>query len=82
MVAMNTEVEEVLRRIEAWPVDARLAVARGVLATLAPASKCSPAEWRGLSSDDVVGLWSTGGDDPSDAECDRILVDELLRKQG
>jgi hypothetical protein len=45
--------------------------------TLAP-----PLGTKGPSAREVLGLWNPRGEPLDDAECRRILEDELLRKHG
>jgi hypothetical protein len=79
MVAANIEMEEVLRKVAAWPVALRLKFARRVLETLERAPDAE-RKTRGAPVEEVLGLLATGGAVPDDEECRRILEDELLKK--
>jgi len=79
MVAPNIEMEEVLRRVAAWPVAIRLSFARRVLETLEQVPDVE-RKTRGAPVEEVLGLLATGGPVPDDAECRRILEEELLKK--
>ena len=79
MVAPNVEMGEVLRRVAAWPVAIQLSFARRVLETLEQGPDVERIT-RGAPVEDVLGLLATGGAVPDDAECRRILEEELLKK--
>ena len=78
MVASNLEMEEVLRRVASWPATKRFSLARRLLETLEQTS--DERETVGYPSKDVLEMLATGRPAPDDAECRRILEDELARK--
>lgn len=82
MVALSTEVEEVVAQIRSWPAETRIALARRMLETLDAGSSTSPPGFKGPPAQQVLGLWNPGGTGPSDEECDNILADELRRKHA
>ncbi len=79
MVAPNVEMEELLRRVAAWPIPIQLSFARRVLETLEHGRNVE-RQIRGAPVEDVLGLLATGGPVPDDEECRRILEEELLKK--
>lgn len=82
MVALSSEVEEVVEQVRSWPVETRIALARRVLETLDAGSITSPPGVKGPPAQQVLGLWNPGGTALSDEECDNILADELRRKHA
>ena len=82
MVASNVEFEEILRRVSTWPTDARMHLARQIIQTaeVPPTEPVTESKTRGYSSQEVRGMLATGNPPPDDAECRRILEDELIRK--
>lgn len=82
MVALSSEVDEVVEQIKLWPAETRIALARRVLEMLDGGSSTSPAGFKGPPAQRVLGLWNPGGTAPNDDECDHILADELRRKHA
>ena len=82
MVALSSEVEEVVEQIRLWPAETRIVLARRVLETLDTGSTISNAGFKGPPAEQVLGLWNPSGTAPTDEECDRILADELRRKHA
>lgn len=82
MVALSTEVEEVVEQVRTWPAETRITLARRVLETLDSRASPSTTGIKGPPAQRVLGLWNPGGAAPTDEECDQILADELLRKRA
>lgn len=82
MVELSPEVESVLKQVKTWPAESRWALAQRVLETLDMDSATASGVRKGSPSEQIIGLWSTGGEAPSDEECDQILADELRRKHA
>ena len=82
MVALSSEVEDVVDQIKSWPAQSRIALARRVLETLDVGSSDSPTEFKGPPAQQVLGLWNPSGAAPTDEECDAILAGELRRKHA
>ena len=82
MVALSSEVEDVVDQIKSWPAQTRIALAHRVLETLDVSSTDSRTELKGPPAQQVLGLWHPSGTAPTDEECDAILADELLRKHA
>ena len=82
MVALSREVEDFLQQVQSWPAENRLALVRRVLETLEVKSTTASGVLKGPSSQQVLGLWNSGGTAPTDEECDQILAEELLRKHA
>ena len=82
MVASNVEFEEILRRVATWPTDARLRLACQIIQTAeaAPTEPVTESKTRGYSSQEMRGMLATDNPPPDDAECRKILEDELIRK--
>ncbi len=79
MVAPNVEMEEVLRRVATWPAALQLSFARRILEALEHGREIK-GQTRGAPVEDLLGLLATSGPVPDDAECRRILEEELLKK--
>ncbi len=82
MVALSPEVESVLQQVKTWPAESRWALAQRVLETLEVGSAPSSEVRKGSPLEQVIGLWSSGSEAPSDEECHQILADELRRKHA
>lgn len=82
MVALNAELEALVQQVKLWPVETRIALARRVLETLEPTTDASRPSPKGPPARQVLGLWNPGGEALTDEECERILVEELLRKHS
>ena len=82
MVALSLEMEEVLQQVKSWPTEIRIALIRRVLDTLSPGLQTPSPGSRGPSAQQVLGLWDVGDDAPTDAECEQILAEELVRKHA
>jgi hypothetical protein len=80
MVALNLEFEEVLRQVRSWPAAARRDLAQRLLESLENSAEADRGERRGYPSREVLGLLSSSAGRPDDAECRRILEEELIRK--
>ena len=76
----SRDISDVLERIRAWTPGMRIVLARKVLETLESASISEPP--RNMALSDVVGLLQTATPPPDDAECDRIVEQERVRKYG
>ena len=75
----QTEMASVLSRVESWPVEDRVALARKIMESVHPKS---PRRSRGRSADEVIQSLNIPQPAPSDFECQQILEEELLRKYG
>ncbi len=73
------EMSNVLRQVADWSEQDRVVLARSILATVSPSATRST---RGYSADEVIALLKMPQPAPNDAECRRIVEDELLRKHG
>jgi hypothetical protein len=82
MVALNSEMEDVLKKVSSWPVDARLRLARRVLESLEQEPDEMAEAFRGDPVESVLGILSNGNPPPDDAECQRILEEERVRRFG
>lgn len=72
----TTEVQEIVDRVRSWPADARIGLAEEILATVPERRRTRPTG----SLRNLLGLLRGAGSAPNDAECRRILEDELLRR--
>lgn len=79
IVIATAEMTNVLMQVADWPEQDRIVLARTILATVEPAS--SPV-MRGYSAEEVIALLKMPQPASNDAECRRILEDQLLRKHG
>jgi hypothetical protein len=80
MVAIaNEEMRVVLSQVSSWPVSDRIMLARKILETVETAP---PRATRGYSAEEVISLLAMPQPAPDDAECRRILAEELVRKHG
>jgi hypothetical protein len=80
MVAIaNEQMRVVLSQVSSWPVSDRIMLARKILETVEMAP---PRATRGYSAEEVISLLAMPQPAPDDAECERILAEELLRKHG
>ncbi|GEM_PF-6606766 len=70
------DIVEILNRIEGWPRPKRVFLAQRILEV----SDKDNSTTRGVSADQAMGLLKTAGVPPSDAECQKMLEDELLEK--
>ena len=75
----EVEMSNVLRQVADWPEQDRVVLARTILATVRPSATRAT---RGYSAEEVIALLKMPQPASSDAECRRILEDELLRKHG
>jgi hypothetical protein len=82
MVALNSEFEEVLRRVCSWPATARRDLAHRLLESLEKPTDAQGGKRRGHASHEVLGLLTTSSGIPDDVECRRILEEELIRKSS
>ena len=82
MVALSSEVEDVVDQIKSWPTQTRIALARRVLETLEVGPADSRTDFKGPPAQQVIGLWNPSGTAPTDDECDVILAEELRRKHA
>ena len=82
MVASNSEMEEILKKVTTWPVDVRLRLARRVLESLEQEPYEMTVAFRGDPVESVLGLLSNGKPPPDDAECRRILEEERVQRYG
>ena len=72
------EIGEVLNKVRTWSTEKRLALTQQILQTLS-------RDWGGPSSPrktlkDLLGLLKRENLPPSDAECEKIVDEERLRK--
>ena len=77
MIAAKEEVREILERVRRLPPEDRLQLAEEILHSLR-ATPVHPGKTKTL--EDLWGLLRTAGPPPDDAECERILEEELLKK--
>jgi len=82
MVALNNELEALVEQVKLWPAETRITLARRVLETLDTTSGIASPSRKGPPAKQVVGLWSLGGDAPTDEECEQILGEERMRKHS
>ncbi len=75
----QTEMANVLSRVENWPVEDRIALARRIMESV---NQKLPRQSRGRSADEVIQLLNMPQPAPSDIECQQILEEELLGKYG
>ena len=80
MVAPNKELETLIEHVKAWPIEARITLARRVLETLESQANGDRRVEKGLPSSQLLGLWNPTGMILTDEDCDVILADELRRK--
>jgi hypothetical protein len=74
----HQEILEVVGRVANWPPADRINLARKILETVeTPTEKRTS---RGFSAAEVIALLKMPQPAPDDAECKRILEEELLRK--
>jgi hypothetical protein len=76
-MVMKDEIAEVFGRVEAWPVEARRALAEKILGTIADAAHSGPDQ---NPRTILHGLFKIDGPAPTDEECRQILEEELMRK--
>ena len=76
----HQEISEVVARVAAWPPAERIKLARRILETVETAGEKRSS--RGYSAAEVIALLKMPQPAPNDAECKRILEEELLRKYG
>ena len=76
----DNELSDILDRVKTWTPALRMDLARRVLETLEPPGISIPP--RQMSLEEVVGLIKTDQPAPSDAECEKIIGEERLRKYG
>ena len=80
MIAIaNEEMRGVLSQVSNWPASERIVLARKILETV---ETSAPNAMRGYSAEQVISLLAMPQPAPDDAECQRILAEELLRKHG
>jgi hypothetical protein len=75
---LKVNVREIVDRVRSWPADARIELAQEILSTVPERSR---PRARGTLQN-LLGLLRGAGSPPDDAECQRILEAELLRKHG
>jgi hypothetical protein len=82
--AETTEVADIVRRVQSWPVTLRIALARRILETLEapPVPDRSANQGHGLSAAEVMAKFRPVVPTPSDEECERVLEEELSKKYG
>ena len=72
-------ISEVWEQVKTWTPSRRITLARRILESLeAPEIGVAPPQ---KSLRDLLGLLKTGAPPPTDEECQRILEDELMKKQ-
>ena len=77
----TTEIDEfgeMLNKVRAWSTEKRLALTQQILQTLSGDLGGPPAPQQTLK--DLLGLLKTENRPPSDAECEKIVEEERLRK--
>ena len=81
MATPNSEMEELIKQVSAWPVAARRQLARRVLETI-DLETCPSIGRRKKPSSEVLGVLATDAPPPNDQECQRMVEDELIQKCG
>lgn len=76
----SSDVAEVLGRISDWPVEDRIVLAREILQTVERDVSEQAVAKKPLKS--LLGVLHLEKAPPSDADCQRILEEELLREYG
>ena len=79
MVTSNSEMEELIKQVSAWPVAIRRQLVRRVLETIDLETGPSIGR-RKKPSSEVLGMLATDAPPPNDEECQRMLEDELIQK--
>lgn len=74
----SQDVQGIVDQVRSWPEDARIELAQEILSTVQQTGGAPPKR----SLKDLLGILRGSGALPDDAECQRILEDELLRKHA
>jgi hypothetical protein len=72
------QIGEIVNRVRDWPPEDRLSLVQQILHTLQRDLRAPPSGGKSLKG--LLGLLQTGGQPPSDEDCERILEEELRRK--
>ena len=75
----HDELQKVIARVADWPAHDRITLARKILETVEETT--APATC-GLRGEEVIKLLQIPQPPPDDDECDRIVLEERLRKHG
>jgi hypothetical protein len=72
----SDDVRGIVDQVRSWPENVRIELAQEILSTV-QGNGGAPAK---RSLKDLLGIMRGAGVPPDDAECQRILEDELVRK--
>jgi len=80
MISINSDaVEKVVASVADWPAHDRIVLARKILETV---EQPLPAKSRGLRAEEVIDLLKIPQPAPNDGECDLIIEQARLGKNG
>lgn len=74
-------MNDILQQVVVWPVGERLELATRILRSLGPEADGQPPGERGEALSKLIGIWKTATP-PGDAEVERIIEEERMRKHA